>query len=45
MSNEYDKRVRVGVDADAAVNDAINKLLNLKNVADSVDGKKVNVNA
>lgn len=45
MSNEYDKRVRVGVDADAAVNDAINKLLNLKNIADSVDGKKVNVNA
>lgn len=31
----YDKRVRVGVDADAAVDRAIEKLLELKNTAAS----------
>lgn len=41
----YDKRVRVGVDADAAVDRAIEKLLELKNTADELDGKKSTITA
>lgn len=41
----YDKRVRVGVDADAAVDSAIDKLLKLKKLEDDLDGRKSTVTA
>lgn len=41
----YDKRVRVGVDADAAVDSAIDKLLKVKKLEDDLDGRKATVTA
>lgn len=41
----YDKRVRVGVDADAAVDSAIDKLLKVKKLEDDLDGRKSTVTA